>query len=69
MAHEPEWAHDREKPRRRVGLSAVVLVVVGIWLTSEAIGAVLGIVRRVVTVVVVAVLLFVGWRVARAGKS
>jgi hypothetical protein len=69
MAREPESSKRSELGGPRLGLSSVVLVLVGVWLASEAIGAVLGIVRRVLTVLVIAVVVFIGWRVTRARKS
>ena len=51
------------------GTFRLILVLTGLWLAVEAIGNVLGIVRRVGTLIVLVLALFVGWRVLRAGKS
>ena len=72
MAPPPE-SSDRNRNeldrKPRVGLTRVVLALAALWLADEIVGAALGFVRRVLTVVVIVVLVVVGWRVSRARKS
>jgi hypothetical protein len=69
MAHESDRAAEPEPRSRRFWLLRWVLAAIAIWLTIEAIGSVLAVVRRVVVLVVLVLLVMVGRRIARARKS